>query len=156
ADSYLRLSPPIDVLAEIYGRNSNDTRYRSNWAYYPHESERIAIFMKYAPPVSAVPLVRAAELYYILAAGAANDEQAENYLQQGGRQRGEEELPGSTAAEKIALAYRREFWGEGQLFYFYKRDFQRQLPDANGLTTTGMLDADDYQVPLPEEELIYR
>ena len=155
-DSYLRLSPPIDVLAEIYGRNSNDTRFRSNWAYYPHESERIAIFSKYAPPVSAVPLARAAELYYILAAGATNKEQAESYLRQVGRQRGEEELPGSTIAEKIALAYRREFWGEGQLFYFYKRNFQQQLPDASGLMATVVLNADDYQVPLPKEELIYR
>ena len=155
-DSYLRLSPPIDVLAEIYGRNSNDTRFRSDWAYYPQVSERIAVFSKYAPPVSAVPLVRSAELYYILAAGAADDEQAESYLRQVGRQRGEEELPGNTVAEKIALAYRREFWGEGQLFYFYKRNFQQRLPDANGLMATVELDADDYQVPLPEDELIYR
>ncbi len=152
----LLLAPSAAVLAETYGGNIQDLRYRMNWSYYPRDGLRVDAFVKYAPPASFVPLIRISELYFILAECADSDEQGMAYLQVVAGHR-EEALAANTPVEEaLPRVYRREFWGEGQLFYFYKRRFQRILPNGNDVNGVVEMDAGDYQVPLPKEELIYR
>lgn len=150
------LSPPIAVLAETYGGNTQDLRYQQHWSYFPKEGMRINAFVKYATPASFVPLIRLSELYFIQAECATDQIRGTAYLQEVAEHRGEELMPDVAVADALPGAYRREFWGEGQLFYFYKRVFQRMIPDGNAESQGVSMDARDYQVPLPAEEGRYR
>lgn len=155
-ESSILLWPATSALLATYSWNSDDLRFQSNWAFYPAGRERIAVFSKYAPPSKEVSLLRTTELYFILAECATDTQMAESYLQQVGQLYGELELPGNSISDKLLLAYRREFWGEGQLFYFYKRNSVDVIPYASIFDGTRQIFPEDYQVPVPESELIYR
>ena len=61
------------------------------------------------------------------------------------------ETSGLTVAElldAIELEYRREFFGEGQLFYYYKRLNSPRIPKSDGTELT--VTADRYTWPIPE------
>ena len=52
---------------------------------------------------------------------------------------------------EILKEYRREFWGEGQMFYTYKRLGTEEMLWKTDRTVT----ENDYIVPLPSSELAY-
>ena len=61
------------------------------------------------------------------------------------------ETSGLTVGElldAIELEYRREFFGEGQLFYYYKRLNSPRIPRSDGTELT--MTADKYTWPIPE------
>ena len=61
------------------------------------------------------------------------------------------ETSGLTVGElldAIELEYRREFFGEGQLFYYYKRLNSPRIPKSDGTELT--VTADKYTWPIPE------
>ncbi|MFV0555280.1 MAG: RagB/SusD family nutrient uptake outer membrane protein [Mangrovibacterium sp.] len=51
--------------------------------------------------------------------------------------------------ECLKKEYRREFYGEGQLFFFYKRQFITNMPNASRACNKG-----SYELPLPTREYI--
>ena len=48
--------------------------------------------------------------------------------------------------------YKKEMLGEGQLFFFYKRQEMVNIPDGNQATGTKNVELTKYVVPLPESE----
>ena len=70
-----------------------------------------------------VVLIRLAEMYYVLAECAADAQTAAGYLNAVREARGVDPtgLTESTRLNEIEKEYRKEFYGEGQLFFFYKR-----------------------------------
>jgi len=152
----LLLSPVFDVLAAIYGGNLMDLRYRNNWKYYPYEGQRIDAFQKYAPPATVVPMLRLSELYFIMAECAANDNLAFEYLRQVAQSRNETKPDAIPLGDALQSAYKREFWGEGQLFFYYKRIFMKEIPSGSGSGQVIAMDKEKYQVPLPKGEMMYR
>lgn len=111
-----------------------------------------------APTGSAarMPLLRKSEMYYIASEALAGTDlpQAVGLLNAVRQARNISELSGSISREQllaeIELEYRREFIGEGQLFYFYKRKNASAIPDV-----TTQMGADTYVLPLPESEISY-
>ncbi|MBO9632556.1 MAG: RagB/SusD family nutrient uptake outer membrane protein [Chitinophagaceae bacterium] len=110
-----------------------------------------------------IPLIRVSEMFYIA---------AECYLEPGANHdktkavaclnkvRNQRNIPASLNLDAAALTdqevrneitkeYLKEFIGEGQLFFYYKRQGTRFIPNyANEMTDA------QYQMPMPDEEVI--
>jgi len=103
------------------------------------------------------PLIRISEMYYIAAETSTDPVKGLSYLNTVRTQRGliavtnTADLPGAIAKE-----YRREFWGEGQLFFFYKRKNMALVPTTAGAATTTTFTPQRYIIPLPQSEVLNR
>jgi len=108
-----------------------------------------------------LPLIRLSEMYYIAAETAPTPDEAVTYLNQVRAARG---LVGSgfefgplspeVLNDEIRKEYRKEFFGEGQLFFYYKRrGFLSILMENNASLITP---PDFYIWPLPIDELPLR
>lgn len=117
-----------DELYEIATGGSTDYRYVYLWeldgpARYPSkfwQDEDVLDRFK-----NLMPLIRIPEMYYIAAECTTDPTAASGYLNTVRAHRGIQSLPdnlnSSTLQEEIFKAYRKEFYAEGQLFYYYKR-----------------------------------
>ena len=68
-------------------------------------------------------MIRLSEMYYILAECATTPENAADFLNKVREVRGVDQVvcTENNVLEEIEKEYRKDFYGEGQLFYFYKR-----------------------------------
>lgn len=99
-----------------------------------------------------VPLIRLSEMYYILAETAATPDQGLTFLNLVRNARVIPIIPAGVTAQRLAdeilKEYQKDFYAEGQLFYYYKRKLTlRMLFGAKNLTEA------NYIVPVPENEL---
>jgi hypothetical protein len=103
-----------------------------------------------------VPMIRISEMYYILAETDQSVEKSVEYLN---KVRGARAiLPLATnyvdnstiLNEEIQKEYQKEFYGEGQLFFYYKRNQSANMQ----FRSTPMISS-DYVLPIPQDELEY-
>lgn len=101
-----------------------------------------------------MPLIKLPEMYYIAAECTSVLSEACTLLNQVRGSRGLEDLPQLANAEdlkkNLEKEYRKEFYGEGQLWYFYKR---YAYPTFNRCPITDMTEK-HYRFPLPDDEII--
>lgn len=102
---------------------------------------------------NTMPLIRLPEMYYILAECASNLADASKYLSTVRGTRGLEDIELANEEQKlynIEKEYRKEFYAEGQLWYFYKRHgyktfqfcpLKKELTEAN------------YRFSIPDDEI---
>jgi hypothetical protein len=101
-----------------------------------------------------IPVIKLAEMYYIAAESAPSVEQGAAYLNVVRVARLIPALspapasPASLDAE-IQLEYRKEFYGEGQLWFYYKRKGVTIIPNA----LVSPMSNTQYTIPLPLTEL---
>ncbi|WP_168208852.1 RagB/SusD family nutrient uptake outer membrane protein [Chitinophaga sp. XS-30] len=100
-----------------------------------------------------VPAIRLSEMYYIMAESAATPAEGAAYLNVVRKGRGIAELaPGSITAaalqNEITKEYQKEFYAEGQLFFYYKR---RKIARMQFMNTNVALSK--YVLPIPDSEL---
>lgn len=142
---------------------SNQVDYRYQYltefapSVYRHFSNKfVQNASNYAAFSNRMPLIRKSELYYIAAECLADvdTETAIQYLNQVRQHRNIEDLASSLTStqlqEEIKLEYRKEFIGEGQIFYYYKRHNATQIDDV--FVT---MDEKTYVLPLPDREIFY-
>ncbi|WP_143307663.1 RagB/SusD family nutrient uptake outer membrane protein [Chitinophaga vietnamensis] len=155
------LAPRADMLNSIYA-DASDVRIRSAiWNLPPDGSRTIKCFLKYAPlsqqkPNTMVPLFRASECYLIAAESAPDATSGLGYLNTLRVARNIAALPANAMLnDEIRKEYMREFYGEGQLFYYYKRTFATSIPNAATTSSSGKvtMSATQYVVPIPDQEL---
>lgn len=114
-----------------------------------------------------MPLVRLPEMYYILAECVDSPSESAAYINTVRNSRAiasSYDMVGDAtwdAAESnghtkrinmLMKEYQKEYYGEGQLFYFYKRNNYKTFfhcPISTGMTST------EYVFPLPDNEIIY-
>lgn len=105
-----------------------------------------------------IPLIRMSEMYYILAETAATPAEGITFLNKVRNARGLADIStigitGQILRNEITKEYNKEFYAEGQTFYYYKRLNLTRLPDqisnAYGKTVT----AASYILPIPDLEL---
>lgn len=121
----------LDEMFNVAGDGANDTRRAGGSAFlddafgfYSTKYRQSAIEWESAK--NTVPLIRLPEMYYILAECETDLGEAEKRLNKVRESRRIDPLILVTEAQKqnaIESEYRKEFYGEGQLFYFYKRHF---------------------------------
>lgn len=151
------LTAEASILRTAFDANENDYRYTTTWF---STTKPYVTFFKYADAVSTTstwrflqPLIRKTELYYILAETTTDPAQAIGYLNQVRNKRGLPALASNAVLRtEITKEYRKEFYGEGQLFFYYKRIGQATIPGANSAGSV----TPTYIVPLPLSETTTR
>lgn len=134
-------------------RYNNDYRAR-NWAIYNTHymyANKFAPIDKAAEYALFQPLIRKSELYYIMAE-CTNDIR---YIEDVRRHRNSPSTS-TDVNDQLEKEYLREFFGEGQAFYFFKRKNYAAIRSAAGTSSTSLMIAMDeskYMVPLPEDEI---
>ncbi|MDL2320257.1 RagB/SusD family nutrient uptake outer membrane protein [Alistipes sp. OttesenSCG-928-B03] len=99
-----------------------------------------------------IPLIRLAEMYFILIETEKTLTSAGMYLNEFRDSRGNTPLTLGEPADldkQLAIEYSREFYAEGQLWYFYKRNFTQQIANS---PLSSMTDS-NYTFPIPDDEL---
>ncbi len=110
------------------------------------------------PAKCRVPMLRLSEMYYISAECTEDIDKAINRLEEIWRARGYG-YPGlgitthEDVMEFIAQEYRREFYGEGQLFFWYKRNNYTSIPNSKVDISNRLEEV--YVLPIPEDEENY-
>jgi hypothetical protein len=110
-------------------------------------------------------LIRTGELFYIIAENLIKKgqvEEAVSYLNDFRFHRGAQygSLPDPTAVTEVQAydiletEYYKEFYGEGQTFFFLKRRGNTKIIDPNGRGTKDIT-PQNYIVPIPESEKEY-
>lgn len=152
---------PSGYLDKIFGvLAKNDRRYEPIWLSAANHENRC--FHKYADLEertfysNLIPMIRVTEMYYIIAETTQDGTEALNSMNAVLENRGLDKL---TSADQVPAAipseYQKEFWGEGQLFFYYKRVNAPAIPSAMTGADAEMNDA-KYVLPLPESETNFR
>lgn len=148
------LVPTNDQLESAFEYNENDYRYTlSSWQYSSYGFRTSIKFADLSDQSKDwryfQPLIRKSEMYYILAETEPDPEIAIQYLNAVRFNRGLPDLtsdaPLMESGGEIEKEYIKEFYGEGQLFFFYKR-----------IDAWWMFDIPAYQVPFPVSETALR
>lgn len=153
---------PKQHLDEFFSQEKdNDWRYSSTWLVNAERGE-YKCFHKYEGVStlgyinSLIPLIRITEMYYIIAEASDDRTEALNALNKVMYNRGLTELTEQAKIqETVREEYKREFWGEGQLFFYYKRVNE---PSVHSFSENTDIDMDEttYVIPLPLSETDFR
>jgi hypothetical protein len=150
------------LLRDAYERaaHPNDIRFRANrlWQTRPVQGEPNGFnyFRKYVEndqtAVNVIPVIRLAEMYFIAIengdAGRFPAYRVARNLYSGL----DAELTSPEAIlDRLEKEYRKEFYGEGQMFYFYKRHNYPRFPWPENRE----MDAARYKLPRPEAQAIF-
>ncbi|WP_200976054.1 RagB/SusD family nutrient uptake outer membrane protein [Echinicola sp. 20G] len=154
-------------LDQTFETNENDYRFNSSWVLGSNHSFKT--FNKYNEPGQinnstasfkyVLGLIRMSEMYYIAAESLADTDpgKALGYLNTVRYNRGLQDLnEGVDIQDEILKEYRKEFFGEGQLFFYYKRHNVSSIPNGSSNTANKTMDESTYVVPLPLSELEFR
>ena len=148
-----------------------DYRYQSSWATGSFEKFKAIELTEeeeendtYPFYTYFMPLMRLSEAYYIAAECLVNTDtgKAREYLNTILTSRGatlmSDEVNATNLLNEIKYEYMREMWGEGQIFYMFKRCYQVITGVFDASISSGGTNPSDniYVVPLPESELINR
>lgn len=160
----MMLAPLGGQVDQIFDNNRDDYRYE---AYFRNRQIVSGVnynfFEKYkitqdTTAGTIMPMLRVSEAFYIAAECEPNPKDGLVWLNKVLEHRGIQELTDEAyLVRTLEKEYIREFWGEGQLFFFYKRLKYPSIHRADDETYSVMMDMDmsDYQLPIPEEESKY-
>ena len=168
-DAQIHTPKPVR-LDGIYNPASTDLRLKYWFKIGVEGNKSYKVFVKYSDEnVKDLairyyqPLIKKSELYLIAAESAPDREQGYQYLNELRLSKGLTPLeyqltaPVSAFTKAIQDEYQREFIGEGQTFFMFKRFNLAQIPNADG-SGTGMENMTEvrYVPELPQDESYYR
>ncbi|NML40975.1 RagB/SusD family nutrient uptake outer membrane protein [Chitinophaga sp. G-6-1-13] len=151
------LAPAPAKLTAVFEGLEGDYRYKSSWILPSVGGKTYRTFVKYDDVLDTKklfrflqPMLRISEMYYIAAECTADRDQALQYLNTVRFARGLVNLSATAnITTELGKEYKKEFFGEGQLFFYYKRVMTPKL--VNG-AATGSDVTPNYVVPLPLSE----
>jgi hypothetical protein len=145
----------INTLYESTSGGSADIRYVYLFTPYSSSSSCTKYWqddITFEQYKGNLPLIRLSEVFYIAAEAAATAADGVNYLNAVRVKRGlvalTSNISETTLQAEILKEYKKEFYAEGQLFYYFKR---RNAARVDGITIN-MTEA-TYTFPLPEDEI---
>lgn len=152
------LAPRADVTLQVFEDDKMDYRYKSSLASSVELSgTSYAVFNKYEGKDSLynqmLPMVRVSEMYLIAAeaAGAENGFGPLNTLR---NNRGLESAD-DHFDERLEREWIKEFFGEGQLFFYYKRRNFNEVQSPANVNNTVSIAPENYVLPIPDSESKY-
>lgn len=156
------LDPNAEVIKSLFP-DINDYRYRTSLRTTAEVGgTNFSIFQKYKGGDSLymqmIPMLRVSEMYYIKAEiQTLNSQEAEamQTLSEFLRHRGIKSPAIYTPQALLDDEYCKEFFGEGQLFFYYKRLKRTSIPGSTGANVTVTLSSNDYVLPIPDGETQY-
>lgn len=152
------------LLSLIYptGIEQRDYRYIANWKSAAVGGTSGMYFYKYADmdPVSLIqntmiPMLRLGEMYLIAAESQSDDLAAGlSYINDLRSHRGLQAPLPKLDENSLSFEYIGELYGEGQLFYYYKRRFTTIINSVKNKKPAGRAaSAEVFTVPLPDSEV---
>lgn len=158
------LLPLPNRLNTIYNNLTNDYRYRISWEVDATTIITDKGFVKFKDVTNKSasfrrlqPLVRMSEMYYIAAECEPDKVKAETYFNTVLFNRGLADISfADDRLPQIRNEYEKEFWGEGQLFFMYKRLNMSLIPSGIASFGNVAMNAAKYAPPLPVSETQYR
>lgn len=153
----------VNDIREVFegtGIGINDIRYKSGYGFLFSDQQVICRkYLESATPLYSekIPLIRLAEMYYILTESVNIDDGARwiNTVRnaRGISRRYDVNFTTNAARiDELKKEYQKDFYAEGQFFYFLKRhnmkDFHR-CPYENGMPESA------YVFPIPDDEVEY-
>ncbi|HEY8388634.1 MAG TPA: RagB/SusD family nutrient uptake outer membrane protein [Parasegetibacter sp.] len=149
----------IDLVFEVASGGSSDYRRAYLWEmagglsnYYPSkmwQEESASQSVK-----QLIPVIRLPEMFYIAAECTNDVSAAVQLLNQVRANRGIAALPTTLTSEQvnqeIFKEYRKEFFCEGQLFYYYKRKSFQNIEGTDKTMTNAI-----YVLPMPDDEILF-
>ena len=104
-----------------------------------------------------VPLIRISEMYYIAAECCSDPVKAREYLNTVRNARNIPNIPDKAELMPyIEKEYRKEFIGEGQLFWFYKRLNKKEIPLGTKVGEMIPMEKSYYLFNIPQSEMDFR
>ncbi len=145
--------------------DANDYRFKV-WGTTVLDGKEIVYTDKYKEPSGTsnirymIPLIRMSEMYLTLAELTSDINVANDCINKIRSHRNCISLisNSSTLFTNITAEFRREMIGEGQMFFFYKRNNVNKMPDGTntGKNNTRSITAANYTMPLPDSEISTR
>lgn len=144
-------------ITSVYEDPESDNRSKSG-RYFQTEGNN-AYYLKYyrsgvIAATDMVPLIRLAEMYLILIENASLTE-ARQYFETFRQARGMDFAVSlgdeTTRKNQVEKEYRKDFWGEGQLFYYYKRLNKTSWNVPQSMTVP----ANGFVVPKPQGQTAF-
>lgn len=157
-------APLLNRLTAVFESNDNDYRSLPSWKIPSVGGKAYKTFFKYDDVVDKnkgfrfqIPMFKLSEMYLIAAETDPNPANGIAYLNTLRFNRGLVDLPSNAdVATQITREYRREFMGEGQLFYFYKRNNTTAIPNGSLASGNIIMGALQYVVPIPDSEINFK
>ncbi len=157
------LAPLSQQVSKIFDNNQDDYRYE---AYLRNikmvGGTNYSVFEKYRTTQDTLagtilPMLRVSEAFYIAAECEPVPADGLVWLNKVLRHRGVAEVENEQLLTRtLEKEYLREFWGEGQLFYFYKRLQYPEIRVADDPAYSRTIEMlANYKVPIPEDETKY-
>lgn len=150
-----------DYFGQLYSSTEQNDFRKKLWESQPNLGN-VYTFLKYAPYTLSGndpepdrykihPILRLSELY-LIAAECGNDDQKRNALETFRKMRGYQidNTVGFDLNKLVEQEYLREFMGEGQYFFYLKRNNVSEIQAQAGLKYSL---SGKYQIPLPESEV---
>lgn len=104
-----------------------------------------------------IPVIRLSEMYYILAETEKDQTKALSSLNTVLNHRGVASLEaGVDLQAEILKEYRKEFYGEGQLWFFHKRNKVAKVLSAQVSNNNGTIPSSAWVIPIPDDEFANR
>ena len=131
-----------------------DVRKTKQWVSTTKNGEEIYICKKYYQPTNEakneIPLVRLTEMYFIVMEATSSMTEANGLFGEYASARGVSSVDLATdRVNKLKKEFNKEFYAEGQMFFFYKRT------GATSSLNYIPLNPESYVAPLPEREIEY-
>lgn len=132
-----------------------DVRYNKQWVKTTKSGSDIYICKKYYQPDRdakyEIPLIRLTEMYFIVMETTSSVAEANSLYKEYASARGVSSGVdlASDRVNKLKKEFNKEFYAEGQMFFFYKRTGATQSLDYVTLKP------EVYVAPLPEREIVY-
>ena len=135
--------------ATIFNSSGLDNEFRNYWIT-PYSDGSSFVLKKYTG-VNYIPMFKISELY-LIAAECAQGKAAYDYLNKLRNHRGLSSIaPTDDLAGYIFQEYRREFIGEGQMFFYYKRKAMETIGAENNIAHQDVNAV--YNLPIPTVEI---
>ncbi|MDR0543885.1 MAG: RagB/SusD family nutrient uptake outer membrane protein [Odoribacteraceae bacterium] len=143
----------------------NDIRFRNNRLWQSRTlktgfSSTYTFFKKYVAndqtAVDVIPLIRLSEMYFIAIENGDRARFARYRESRNLHNSADDEVTGANATdesvlERLEKEYRKEFYGEGQMFFFYKRHARENFSWPAVYT----IDVARYKLPRPETQTLF-
>lgn len=150
-----------EVLSELFDGQSSDKRYdlwvnmdyedqphmslKKYWQWEDNEDDNAIVYTQ------QIPMLRMAEMYLIAIETASTLAEKNEKMDQFRKSRGLPAKIYNTETEittELLLEYQREFYAEGQMFFYYKRTGAKTMRWKDDFE----IELKDYQAPIPDTE----
>ena len=111
--------------------------------------------------MNELPLIRLAEMYFIVMEATSSTTEANGLFSEYASSRGIATADlSSNKLRTLTKEFNKEFYAEGQMFFFYKRKAMQKIPNGkwekDSESQTINMNMNNYVVPLPDSEINMR